>query len=94
MNFFIKKKLKNIIENNVPLIKNIIEDQVLPKIKGSISRKENQILAFQILYKTLDKVPILSVLTTFVKEEDFIDFMMPYAESYFSSSLENNEKVN
>lgn len=82
MNIIIKKKLQSVIDNNLPLIQNAINEYVIPKVQGSIKERKNQIYAFQLLYKTLDKIPILNIITTFVNEEDFIEFCMPHAEKY------------
>lgn len=82
MNRLLQNKLQSIIDNNLPLIQSTIDEYVLPKIQGSLQVRANQIYAFQLLYKTLDKIPILNIITTFVNEDSFVEFCMPHAEKY------------
>jgi hypothetical protein len=93
MNIIVKKKLQSVVDNNLPLIQNAINQYVLPKIQGSLQERKNQIYAFQLLYKTLDKTPIINIITTFVNEDDFIEFCMPHAEKYLGLSTSDESDI-
>ena len=94
MNRFFQNKLEKVVDNNLPLIQSTIKEIVLPQIKGSIQKRENQIYAFQLLYKAFDKIPILNVITTFVNEDAFVEFCMPHAEKYLGTLVTDSEELN
>lgn len=86
MNVLIQNKLEKIINNNLPLIQSTINERVLPQIQGSIQDKGNQTYAFHLLYKTLDKIPIINIITTFINEDAFVEFCMPHASKYLGTN--------
>jgi hypothetical protein len=83
MNRIVAAKLENSINQNLPLIKQILEEKVLPQISGSLKNRDNQALAFRLLYNNMP-API-SLIRNFIKEEVFINFCLEHSEKLIGS---------
>ena len=87
-----KIKLQNIINNNMPLIQKVIKEHILTMIDGSITERNNQIMALELLYETLSTtanvlpVPYLGLISTLVRKDDFVEFCIPYADQILGNN--------
>jgi|GEM_PF-4395563 len=93
MNIIIQNKLNKVINNNLPLIQSTVNEHVLPQIQGSIQEKKNQIYAFQILHRTIDGIPVLSIITKFINEDDFVAYCMPHATKYLGTNNLTEKRI-
>ena len=92
MKAVVRKRIGEIIDNNLPLIQTTITQKILPMVKGSLQNKKNQILVFQILYRLLNSIPVLSFITNFVKEDDFVEFCLPQADKLLAPKESNDNE--
>ena len=95
MKAVVRKRIGKIIDNNLPLIQTTITQKVLPMVKGSLQNKKNQIFVFQLLYRSFNSIPVLSFVTGFITEDDFVEFCLPQADKLLapkeSIDVENDE---
>ena len=95
MKAVVRKRIGKIIDNHLPLIQTTITQKVLPMVKGSLQNKKNQIFVFQLLYRSFNSIPVLSFVTGFIKEDDFVEFCLPQADKLLapkeSIDVENDE---